>query len=274
MPELPEVETTLKGIKPHIKDRIINKFVTRQKQLRWPIPDDMHTNLAGNSITSIKRRGKYLIFQVKTGAFIIHLGMSGRLRVLHEYTKPEKHDHVDIEFSENITLRYTDPRRFGSILWAGEDPYLHPLISKLGIEPFDEQFNGNYLIKRAKGRRIPIKSFIMENKTVVGVGNIYATEVLFMTNIHPETPAKLVSIQQMNLLAEKIKMILKAAIEQGGTTLKDFLGSDGKPGYFVQKLQVYGRSGLECYKCSTTLKSLKIGQRTTCFCPSCQVSST
>ncbi|MDF1757050.1 MAG: bifunctional DNA-formamidopyrimidine glycosylase/DNA-(apurinic or apyrimidinic site) lyase [Legionellaceae bacterium] len=271
MPELPEVETTLHGIKPHIQDRMIKQFITRQKKLRWPIPDNMQDNLVDKSIINIIRRGKYLLFQVQGGTFIIHLGMSGRLRILHDYIPPEKHDHVDIVFSGNVILRYTDPRRFGSILWDDGDGFSHPLIKNLGIEPFDDEFTGDYLFKLAKTRSLPIKSFIMENKTVVGVGNIYATEALFQTNIHPETSTKLIKLEQMDLLVKEIRRILKVAISQGGTTLKDFLGSDGKPGYFVQNLQVYGRTGLECFKCSTILESLKIGQRTTCFCPTCQV---
>lgn len=270
MPELPEVETTLQGIKPHIHNKIIKNFIVRQKQLRWPIPDNMQDSLLGNTICNLVRRGKYLIFQMHKESFIIHLGMSGRLRILHEPIPAAKHDHVDIEFSDNVILRYTDPRRFGTILLADKDGFQHPLINKMGIEPFAKDFSGQYLYNLAIKRNLPIKSFIMENKTIVGVGNIYATEALFQTNIHPQKPAKLVTLEEMKRLAHAIKEILSIAIKEGGTTLKDFLGSDGKPGYFVQKLQAYGRVGLPCFRCNTNLKAIKIGQRTTVFCPNCQ----
>src|SRR3990167_2483957 len=175
MPELPEVETTLRGIKPHIQNKIVIKFTARQRQLRWLIPEDMHDKLAGKKIINITRRGKYLIFQLENDSFIMHLGMSGRLKILHNYIEPDKHDHVDIHFSENTILRYTDQRRFGSILYANGSGLDHQLIAKLGIEPFDKEFTGEHLFNLAKKRNIAIKAFIMENKTVVGVGNIYAT---------------------------------------------------------------------------------------------------
>lgn len=270
MPELPEVETTLRGIKPHILAKKVTNVIVRQKQLRWPIPDDIKNNLYNNEPISLIRRGKYIIIKFTSGDLIIHLGMSGRLRILHAYQEPEKHDHVDIEFlNKSVILRYTDPRRFGSILWC-QDGLQHPLLAKLGVEPLASEFNADYLYKIAKTKTMPIKSFIMDSKIVVGVGNIYATEALFATQIHPQTPAKLITLEKMQYLVDTIKNVLQDAIVQGGTTLKDFLSSDGKPGYFVQKLQAYGRSGKPCFKCKTTLRSLKIGQRTTSFCPNCQ----
>jgi formamidopyrimidine-DNA glycosylase len=270
MPELPEVETTLQGIKPHIENVIIKNFTARQPKLRWPIPPYMQEKLFNNCIIKLNRRGKYLIMTTNTGSIIMHLGMSGRVKILHEYIKPEKHDHVDIEFDNNIILRYTDPRRFGCILWS-ESPYSHPLIVNLGIEPFDINFTGDFLHNLAKNRSLPIKSFVMDSKIVVGVGNIYATEVLFKTNIHPSTPAKLIKLEQMHQLVAEIKIILKNAIAEGGTTLKDFLRSDGKPGYFVQQLQMYGRVSKPCFVCKSPIEAIKIGQRTTSYCPTCQI---
>ncbi len=270
MPELPEVETTIRGIIPHLEKNIINKMVVRQAKLRWPIPNDINNNTNNKSIQKITRRGKYIIFQLENGAIIMHLGMSGRVKILKEPTEPQKHDHVDIVFNDNTILRYTDPRRFGTILWTYDNVLNHPLLAKLGPEPLENDFTAEHLLKLAKNRNLPIKSFIMDSKIVVGVGNIYATESLFTSNIHPLTPAKLVSKQQMELLVSEIKKTLNLAIKAGGTTLKDFLGSDGKPGYFVQKLKVYGRSGEPCLNCETKLQSLQIGQRTTTFCHICQ----
>lgn len=270
MPELPEVETTLLGIQPHIQHQMIKACIIRQRQLRWPIPMNMEQQLKGQIIESIERRGKYLIFKVHDGAFMIHLGMSGRLRILQQDVPPAKHDHVDIKFNNHIILRYTDPRRFGAILWISGDVNSHPLLAKLGIEPFDQDFTGDYLWQRARTRSLPIKSLIMENKTVVGIGNIYATEALFLAKIHPATPANALSLDQMNTLVNEIILVLRHAITQGGTTLKDFLSSDGKPGYFFLKLQAYGRVGLPCVQCSTPLKTMRIGQRSTCYCAHCQ----
>ncbi len=270
MPELPEVETTIRGIKPHLEQNIINKLVIRQPKLRWPIPSDINNNVQNQCINKISRRGKYIIFQLENGAIIMHLGMSGRVKILKDFIPPEKHDHVDIVFANNTILRYTDPRRFGSVLWIFGEGLNHKLLNKLGVEPLTEDFNADYLLKIAQKRSIPIKSFIMDSKVVVGVGNIYATESLFTSNIHPLTPASKVTKQQMELLVTEIKNTLNLAIKSGGTTLKDFLDSDGKPGYFVQKLKVYGRAGSPCIKCDNKLESLQVGQRTTSFCPICQ----
>lgn len=270
MPELPEVETTIRGIIPHLEKNIISKMIVRQDKLRWPIPSDININVGNKIIQKISRRGKYIVLQLENGAVIMHLGMSGRVKILNEFIEPQKHDHVDIIFNDKIILRYTDPRRFGTILWTFENPLEHPLLKKLGTEPLCDNFTAEYLLKLAKNRSLPIKSFIMDSKVVVGVGNIYATESLFTSKIHPLTPTNLISKQQMEVLVSEIKKTLDLAIQAGGTTLKDFLGSDGKPGYFVQKLKVYGRSGESCLNCNTILQSLQIGQRTTVFCPICQ----
>lgn len=272
MPELPEVETTIRGIVPHLEKNIITKIIVRQPKLRWPVPNDINQNAKNKIVENITRRGKYIIFKLENGAIIMHLGMSGRVKILHDFTEPEKHDHLDIVFNNNKILRYTDPRRFGTVLWTSENPLNHPLLNKLGPEPLEDYFTADYLLNIAKKRSLPIKSFIMDSKIVVGVGNIYATEALFTSNIHPLTPANLVSKQKMETLVTEIKKTLTAAIESGGTTLKDFLGSDGKPGYFVQKLKAYGRSGAACINCESVLQSLQIGQRTTTFCPVCQTA--
>ncbi|PJD93065.1 MAG: DNA-formamidopyrimidine glycosylase [Legionella sp.] len=274
MPELPEVETTLLGIKPHLLYQTIQDITVRQYQLRWPIPQDIHLSLQGQKIQSLSRRGKYLLIETTDGTVIIHLGMSGRLSLVAPDTLPGKHDHIDLHLSNALWLRYTDPRRFGAFLWSKTQPIAqHPLLCKLGPEPFDPQFTGDYLWQRAQNRSMAIKTFIMNHHIVVGVGNIYATEALFTTGIHPATPAKFIPAAQMDHLVPVIQDILKRAITQGGTTLKDFLGSDGKPGYFNLKLQVYGRAGLACFHCKTLIQKLNIGQRTSSFCPVCQPSS-
>lgn len=270
MPELPEVETTLRGLKPHIQHQKIKTIVIRQYKLRWPIPENLPRLLSGQTITNIERRGKYLLFKMPAGTLIIHLGMSGSLRILTTPIPPAKHDHVDIEFTNHIILRYTDPRRFGALLWAPDDLNTHPLIGKLGVEPLTSAFSGHYLWQQAQQRKIPIKTLIMENKTVVGVGNIYATEALFSAKIYPGTPANVLSEIQITQLVHAIKTILEEAIEQGGTTLKDFVNSEGKPGYFFLKLKVYGRKNLPCVFCSEPIQVITIGQRTTAFCKQCQ----
>lgn len=270
MPELPEVETTIRGIKPHLEHNVIYKIIVRQPKLRWMIPTEIHENAEGKTINQIVRRGKYIIFRLDNGSIIMHLGMSGRVRIIDGETTAEKHDHVDIVLTNKTVLRYTDPRRFGSILWDDKDGLEHPLISKLGVEPLSEEFTGEYLHNQALRRSLAIKAFIMDSKVVVGVGNIYATEALFTSNIHPLTPANQVTLKQMQALVSEIKSTLKVAITQGGTTLKDFLGSDGKPGYFVQKLKAYGRAGQDCFNCKTALELLQIGQRASVFCPRCQ----
>lgn len=269
MPELPEVETTLRGIQPHISQQTIQKIIIRQHRLRWPIPRAMQQKLQNKILLNIERRAKYLLFRFEHGTAIMHLGMSGSLRVLSEMSTPNKHDHIDIYF-HHCLLRYTDPRRFGAFLWTEENPHAHTLLKNLGPEPFDKAFNSQYLYQKAQKKSMPIKSFIMDGKIVVGVGNIYATEALFLAGIHPEMPSKSLSKEQSHHLVKAIKAILKQAIKQGGTTLKDFTQSDGKPGYFKQQLKAYGRAGLPCIQCKNKLIALKIGQRSTVYCHFCQ----
>jgi formamidopyrimidine-DNA glycosylase len=271
MPELPEVETTRLGIQSYIENQTVTQMVIRQPQLRWPIPCNLPEQLQGKIVQRLTRRGKYLLFEMGQGALIVHLGMSGSLGILKQKTAPKKHDHVDIMFANNIVLRFTDPRRFGSILWAEGAFLQHALLAKLGVEPLTTDFSAQYLWHAAQRRKKSIKSFIMDNHIVVGVGNIYATEALFLAGIHPQRPAGLVSEIEMTKLVDVIKNILTKAIQQGGTTLKDFVNGEGKPGYFSQQLQVYGRQGFPCFSCNKILQSMRIGQRTSVYCLYCQV---
>lgn len=270
MPELPEVETTLRGITPHLQGQKITNVIVRHPKLRWPVPSNLCKLLQHKTIQCTARRGKYLLLTVKGGTLIIHLGMSGRLRILTSPTAAEKHDHIDIVFGQHLILRYTDPRRFGAVLWTDQAPELYPLLKDLGPEPLEKQFSGKLLWQKAQKKSAPIKSFIMDSKVVVGVGNIYANEALFLAKIHPLTPANHLSEKQCSDLAKAIKIILRKAIQQGGTTLKDFVNSAGKPGYFTQYLSVYGRANLPCTACHTKLQSIRLGQRNTVFCPTCQ----
>jgi formamidopyrimidine-DNA glycosylase len=270
MPELPEVETTLRGIEPHIEQQIITDFIVRNRKLRWPIPKNLEQILIGQTINKLSRRGKYMIFQCDNGHMLLHLGMSGRVRILLKNKPPLKHDHVDIYFANGKILRFTDPRRFGALLWTTENPLQHPLLTHLGPEPLTREFDGDYLFMRAKSRKLPVKSFIMDSKIVVGVGNIYAAEALYRARIHPEQAAGTISAEKYSELAAAIKSILQHAIKKGGTTLKDFSKSDGSPGYFSIELQVYGRAGKPCAQCQTELELIRIGQRSTVFCPACQ----
>ncbi|WP_325891399.1 bifunctional DNA-formamidopyrimidine glycosylase/DNA-(apurinic or apyrimidinic site) lyase [Grimontia sp. NTOU-MAR1] len=268
MPELPEVEVSRMGIQPHATDQVVTKLEVRQPKLRWPVPDTLF-DIEGQTIRAVKRRAKYLILETDIGYALVHLGMSGSLRVLSQATAPDKHDHVDLHLSNGKVIRYNDPRRFGAWLWQekGGD---HPALEKLGPEPLTDAFTGEYLFEKAQGKRTAIKQFIMDNAVVVGVGNIYANESLFTSRIHPQRPAGQLNLDEANTLVADIKDVLATAIKQGGTTLKDFTQADGKPGYFAQELLVYGRQGKPCPECGTELESVKIGQRNTVFCPECQ----
>lgn len=270
MPELPEVETTLRGIKPPIINQAISDVIIRHSRLRWPIPTHLKEKLMNQVVLNVKRRGKYLLIQFPTGTLILHLGMSGRLSILSSSSAAKKHDHVDLCFANHIVIRFTDPRRFGAILWTEEDPKEHLLLKELGPEPLTRAFNAHYLWQRARNKKVSIKAFIMDSKIVVGVGNIYATEALFQAHLHPQTPASKISLAQLEKLVFAIKIVLKQAIQKGGTTLKDFMKSDGSPGYFSVELKVYGRQGKPCPRCHTLLKSTRIAQRSTVFCPTCQ----
>lgn len=270
MPELPEVETTKRGISPHIKNKTIANVVIRQAQLRWPVSAELTTVLPQQKIVDVKRRAKYLLLETQRGTVIIHLGMSGSLRIINNSEPVKKHDHIDIIFTDGTCLRYHDPRRFGAMLWTNVPIEEHKLIVKLGPEPLTDAFQLDDFYAKAKKRTLPIKSFIMDGHMVVGVGNIYASESLFLSGIHPSRACSNVSKARLNTLIQSIKTILHSSIEQGGSTLKDFVNSDGKPGYFQQTLNVYGRKGDPCTQCSSLIKQVTIGQRSTFYCPSCQ----
>lgn len=269
MPELPEVETTKRGITPHIIKRAVSAVRIRQRQLRWPVPDTLAAELTNATIESITRRGKYLLFNSTPGTVIVHLGMSGSLRLVPAQTNPEKHDHVDFVFGE-ICLRLRDPRRFGAVLWTRDDPLEHPLLSSLGPEPLGPEFSGQWLFDISRRRSIAVKTLIMDSRAVVGVGNIYANEALFLAGISPRRAAGRVSASRYEILADSIRTVLEQAIQQGGTTLRDFVNESGKPGYFQQTLNVYGRDGAKCPRCGTQIRALRIGQRSSFLCPSCQ----
>jgi formamidopyrimidine-DNA glycosylase len=270
MPELPEVETTLRGIEPFVLKQKVQAFIIRHHGLRWPVPADLPQILPGQIIQRITRRGKYLLLETNIGTLIIHLGMSGSIRILTQQTPPKIHDHIDILFDNNICLRMTDPRRFGAVLWTEGDPFLHSLLAHLGPEPLENSFSGEYLWKLARKRKASVKTFLMDSKIVVGVGNIYATEALFEAGILPRKAAGKVSKVDYEKLAKAVRKILTAAIKKGGTTLKDFVNSDGGKGYFRLELKAYGRGGRPCLICKTTLKETRLGQRSTVFCPKCQ----
>ncbi|MDO5505015.1 MAG: bifunctional DNA-formamidopyrimidine glycosylase/DNA-(apurinic or apyrimidinic site) lyase [Pseudoxanthomonas suwonensis] len=269
MPELPEVETTRRGLAPHLEGRRVDALVLRRPDLRWPIPPELSEVLPGQRIAAVRRRAKYLLLDVASGSALLHLGMSGSLRVLPGDTPPRAHDHVDIALDDGRVLRFNDPRRFGCLLWqpAGQT---HALLRGLGPEPLSDDFDGAWLHARSRGRSAPVKTFLMDQAIVVGVGNIYAAEALFMAGISPLRAAGKISRARYEALAEAVKMILAHAITRGGTTLRDFLAPDGAPGYFEQELSVYGRGGAPCPRCAGPLKQASIGQRTSVWCPRCQ----
>jgi formamidopyrimidine-DNA glycosylase len=269
MPELPEVETSLRGIAPWLESQRICKVVVRDRRLRWPVPHEIDDRLPGQVIRSLQRRAKYLLFATDAGTAIMHLGMSGSVRIIDAGEPAGKHDHVDIEVASGKALRLRDPRRFGCLLWA-EDLHQHKLLSNLGPEPLGVEFDGEYLWQTSRGRRISIKQFVMNAAVVVGVGNIYASESLFRAGIHPKRRADRVSRARMELLARAIKDVLQTAIDAGGTTLRDFYHSDGEPGYFQQELTVYGRQGEPCRRCASPVSSCVQGQRSTFYCKRCQ----
>ena len=269
MPELPEVETTLRGIEPHILNKEITSVNIRQPSLRWSVPTNLiQKKLVKNTFSGITRRGKYLLLQSSQESLIIHLGMSGSLRISKEEDL-KKHDHIDICFSDGTILRYCDPRRFGCFLWT-ENPDTHFLLKDLGPEPLGNHFNGEHLFALSRKRKMPIKNFIMNSKIVVGVGNIYASEALFAAKIRPSCKAGRVPRKKYDLLAQEIVKLLRESIKQGGTTLRDFVGGNNQPGYFKQSLKVYGREGEKCYDCSFEIKGQRIGQRASAYCPNCQ----
>lgn len=270
MPELPEVETTRRGIAPHILGHTVSRVVIRQFQLRWPIPQDLPEKSSRQQILSVERRGKYLLLGMDLGTAIIHLGMSGSLRLTSADLPPKKHDHFDIQFTDGSCLRFHDPRRFGCLLWTENPPYRHPLLADLGPEPLDAGFSAAYLHQSAMGRKTPIKSLIMDGRIVVGVGNIYANEALFRSGIHPKRAAGSISLERYERLATAIRAILTEAIAQGGSTLRDFVNEAGNPGYFQQALAVYDRAGKPCLRCGEPIRGVRLSQRSTFYCPRCQ----
>ncbi|MEE9492118.1 MAG: bifunctional DNA-formamidopyrimidine glycosylase/DNA-(apurinic or apyrimidinic site) lyase [Gammaproteobacteria bacterium] len=270
MPELPEVETTRRGIEPHIINQTITHITVRERRLRWPVTPRFEQRLAGAIIQTISRRGKYLICQTSQGYILIHLGMSGSLRIILDNASAEKHDHIDIRLDTGAVVRYSDPRRFGTVQWIKNQPEKHPLLATLGPEPLSSDFNTHYLHSLSRNRKIAIKSLIMNSRVVTGVGNIYASESLFLAGIHPARAAGRISQKRYQSLVAAIKQTLEKAIAEGGTTLRDFVNADGKPGYFQQSLQVYDRAGQACLNCGQAIKLMTTGQRSTFYCGHCQ----
>jgi formamidopyrimidine-DNA glycosylase len=270
MPELPEVETTKRGIQRHIENQTVSSVIIRQKNLRWPIPTCFEHDIINSKIKNVTRRGKYILLHTTNGCAVMHLGMSGSLRILPANTPALKHDHVDIIFNSKICLRFNDPRRFGCVLWTKTNPLQHKLLTNLGPEPLTDEFNADYIVAKARQKNITVKQFIMNSQVVVGVGNIYACEALFTAGILPTKPAGKISKVHYEKLVSEIKRILHHAIEIGGTTLRDFVNSDGKPGYFKQQLKVYGRAGLACTVCQKNLIEIRLNNRSTVFCKTCQ----
>lgn len=280
MPELPEVETTRRGLAPLLQGRRVAGITVRQPRLRWPVPAELPAAITGQIIQAVDRRAKYLLFRTRAGTLILHLGMSGSLRVIPAEQAgppgsdcrppPGRHDHVDLRLDDGSCLRYTDPRRFGSLHWCPGPAQRHWLLRHLGPEPFDPAFDGDALYRRSRGRRSSVKAFIMDSANVVGVGNIYASESLFRAGIHPGRPAGRVGLSRYRALTAAVRQVLGEAIAAGGTTLRDFTASDGRPGYFAQTLDVYGRGGEPCPRCGRPIRQRRIAQRSTWYCPGCQ----
>ena len=279
MPELPEVETTLRGIRGALQGARI-RLVVRERRLRWRIPAGLERRVRGQTVAGMRRRGKYILLVLERGALLIHLGMSGSFRVLSGAPAPAAHDHYDLVTDAGRIVRYRDPRRFGCLLWCGGEPLQHPRLRGLGVEPVAAgdatdttaraKFNGDYLRRAAASRRITVKQFLMESRVVVGVGNIYASEALFAAAIDPRRACHRVSAARYQKLADATRAILRDAIRRGGSTIRDFAAADGRPGYFEQELKVYGREGAPCARCGRAIRRAVIGQRSTFYCPGCQ----
>lgn len=270
MPELPEVETTRRGIAPHLVGRRIEALTVRNRALRWPVSRALPGRVRGQRVEGVRRRAKYLLIGTEPGELIVHLGMSGSLRVLGRGTAPRAHDHVDLELDSGQVLRFNDPRRFGSLLFTAAHPERHPLLAKLAAEPLSDAFDAGDLWRRARGRKTSIKAFIMDSRSVVGVGNIYASEALFRARIRPGLAAGRVSRRRMAALVAAIRDVLNEAIVAGGTTLRDYVDPDGMPGYFGRRLFVYERRGKPCRRCGTPIRQFTQGSRSTYWCPDCQ----
>ena len=271
MPELPEVETTRRGLEPHVVGRRVRAVVVRNPNLRWPVPRDLSRRLSGEAVSGIRRRGKYLLFDfVKGGHLLVHLGMSGRLTIVPDALPAKKHDHVDVHLEGSTALRFTDPRRFGAMLWVSTPAERHALLEGLGLEPLDPGFDGAALHKLARGRKVAVKLFLMNARIVTGVGNIYANEALYHAGVHPMRAAGRISAERWDRIAKAVRATLERAVAKGGTTLRDFASADGAPGYFLAECAVYGREGKPCRKCRTPIRAIRQGQRSTFFCPRCQ----
>ena len=274
MPELPEVETTRRGIEPYLVTQTVTKLHLRERRMRWPVEDTVLA-LEGKTITSVRRRAKYILIESSAGTLILHLGMSGSLRICPQETELRKHDHfiAQLDSGSHLEMRLHDPRRFGAVLWHDQsdgDIQLHPLLKNLGPEPLSDAFTPASLIESSRGRKTSIKQHVMNNHVVVGAGNIYACEALFRSGIHPSRQAGKVSAARLEKLTENIRAVLTEAIKQGGTTLRDFVNEQGNPGYFKQRLNVYGREGEPCRDCGSTIKRIVISNRSTFYCPKCQ----
>lgn len=270
MPELPEVETTRRGLLPHLLGRRLLSAVVRNARLRWPVPHDLSRRVRGREVLDIRRRGKYLLLDFDRGHLLAHLGMSGRLSIVPSDLPPKPHDHVDLRLDQGGTLRFTDPRRFGAILWIAGAPEEHALLRGLGIEPLESGFTGDALHRMARGRRVAVKQFLMNGRIVTGVGNIYASEALFQARVHPMRSAGQVSAARWERIAQAVRATLERAIAAGGTTLRDFASADGRPGHYQHQFSVYGRGGKPCHRCATRIRVLRQGQRSTFYCPHCQ----
>ena len=270
MPELPEVETIRRGIAPYIIGKKITDVIIRDHRLRHPVPKGLERKLIGEKLCELERRAKYLVFYFDTGAMLLHLGMTGSLRILTRDIPPGKHDHADFIFGRKICLRFRDPRRFGCILWTEGDPLQHELLRNLGPEPLGKELTGQYLFAKSRKRTLVIKSFLMDSRVISGVGNIYANEALFASGIHPGRKAGRITRAQYTKLVAGIKNVLTRAIAKGGTTLRDYVNGAGEPGYFHLELKVYDRAGEPCYRCGTLIKSQRHGQRSSFYCPRCQ----
>lgn len=270
MPELPEVETTRRGIAPFLEGKRVCEVIVRSPRLRQPVPQSLTTELTGQTIRTVARRGKYLLLGADRGCVILHLGMSGSLRLVDAAAPPGKHDHLDIVLDGGLALRLTDPRRFGLALWTAGDPLVNPLLAELGPEPLADGFDGSYLHHTSRARSVAVKQFIMNSRVVAGIGNIYANEALFRAGIRPDLPAGRLSLPRCRRLVATIKEVLAEAIALGGTTLRDFRDGEGRPGYFRIALRVYGRAGEPCRRCGAPVNSSRQGNRSTYFCSHCQ----
>lgn len=270
MPELPEVETTRRGLAPHVRGRRIVALELYERRLRWPVPAGLPHALRGQRIVAVSRRGKYLLLELKDGTLLVHLGMSGNLRLIERHAARVPHDHFDLVLDSGVALRFNDPRRFGSLHYTYGDPLAHPLLKGLAPEPFAHSFDDPYLWRITRGRRVAIKQLLMNSRLVVGVGNIYASEALFRARVRPRRQARSLTHAETARLTRAVRAVLAQAIRSGGTTLRDYRGADGAPGYFRRRLYVYERAGRACRRCGTPVRAFTQGQRSTYYCPSCQ----